>query len=90
MTEKKRRFFSGRSVEQAVVAAASYYGLDPSEVAYREIEKKHGFVRTRRKAVIAVDPESPRKEEEAAGREDDRRERPRPTREPAPEPTRER
>ncbi len=62
MTEKKRKFFSGRSVEQAVVSAASYYGVDPEELAYREIEKKHGFVRKRRKAVIRVDPENPRRE----------------------------
>lgn len=62
MTEKKRKFFSGRSVEQAVVSAASYYGVEPDELAYREIEKKHGFVRKRRKAVIRVDPENPRRE----------------------------
>lgn len=72
MTEKKRKFFSGRSVEQAVVSAASYYGVDPDELAYREIEKKHGFVRKRRKAVIRVDPENPRKDEavEMPARED--------------------
>ena len=61
MSDKKRKFFSGRSIEQAVMAAASYYGLVPEELAYREIEKKHGFVRVRRNAVIAVDPENPRK-----------------------------
>ena len=59
--ERRRKFFSGRSVEQAVVAAANYHGIDPSEVEYREIEKRHGFVRARRNAVIAVDPEHPRK-----------------------------
>lgn len=59
--ERTRKFFSGRSVEQAVVAAANYHGIDPSEVDYREIEKRHGFVRTRRNAVIAVDPDHPRK-----------------------------
>lgn len=61
MPENKRKFFSGRSVEQAVMAAASHYGLEPAQLAYREIEKRHGFVRTPRKAVIAVDPESPKK-----------------------------
>lgn len=65
MSERKRKFFSGRSVGQAVVAAASYYGVDPDDLAYREIEKRHGFVRTRRKAVIAVDPESLLKQESA-------------------------
>ncbi|MFP3942191.1 MAG: hypothetical protein ACLF0P_17990, partial [Thermoanaerobaculia bacterium] len=61
MSESKRKFFSGRSVEQAVVAAASHYGIHPDEVKYREVEKRHGFVRTRRNAVIAVDPEDFRK-----------------------------
>lgn len=62
MSSEKRKFFSGRSVEQAVMAAASYYGISPEELAYQEIEKKHGFVRVRRNAVIRVDPEHPRKE----------------------------
>jgi len=87
MSDKKRKFFSGRSIEQAVMAAASYYGLVPEELAYREIEKKHGFVRVRRNAVIAVDPENPRKsaaapkseaaEREAAPSRQERREEPR-------------
>jgi len=62
MSSQKRKFFSGRSVEQAVMAAASHYGISPEELAYREIEKKHGFVRARRNAVIQVDPDHPRKE----------------------------
>ena len=48
------------------MAAASHYGIAPDELAYREIEKKHGFVRVRRNAVIAVDPENPRKAADAA------------------------
>ncbi len=64
--DRRRKFFSGRSVEQALVAAASYHGIDPSEIEYREIEKRHGFVRTRRNAVIAVDPDHPRKAVTAA------------------------
>ncbi len=97
--ERKRKFFSGRSVEQAVVAAASYHGIDPSEVDYHEIEKRHGFVRTRRKAVISVDPDHPRrapaaaaetKKREAEARpaeRGERQERPRRKREPEAAPT---
>ncbi|HSL82295.1 MAG TPA: R3H domain-containing nucleic acid-binding protein, partial [Thermoanaerobaculia bacterium] len=65
-SESKRKYFSGRSVEQAVTAAASHYGIDPSELKYREIDKRHGFVRTRRKAVIAVEPDDFRKAPEEA------------------------
>ena len=43
------------------MAAASHYGVDPDELEYREVEKKHGFVRTRRKVVIRVDPDNPTK-----------------------------
>ncbi|HUF78496.1 MAG TPA: R3H domain-containing nucleic acid-binding protein [Thermoanaerobaculia bacterium] len=64
--EIKRKFFSGRSVDQAVVAAASHYGVTPGELKFRELEKRHGFVRTRRNVVISVDPEDFRKAPEAA------------------------
>ena len=60
MKPSKRKFFSGNTVQQAVVAAANEYGLDPSEIAYRQIEKRHGFLRTRKRVVIAVDPAAPR------------------------------
>lgn len=56
-----RQFFSGRSIEQAVLSAASHYGLDPERVEYRLRDKKTGFIKTRRKVVIEVDPESPEK-----------------------------
>lgn len=61
-----RKFFSGSSLDQAVMMAARHYELEPSELAYRQIEKKHGFLRTRKAVMIAVDPESPRKQPEAA------------------------
>ena len=64
--ESKRKFFSGRSVDQAVVMAASHYGVTPGELKFRELEKRHGFVRTRRNVVISVDPEDFRKAPEAA------------------------
>ena len=61
-----RKFFSGNTLEQAVLLAARHFGLDPDEVEYREIKKKHGFLRTRRRFVIEVDGDSPRRSEEAA------------------------
>ncbi len=68
MSENERRFFSGVSLEQALMRAASHYGIDPDEVAYRPVEKRTGFIRKRRGVVIAVDPEQPRivREQEAA------------------------
>lgn len=62
----ERQFFSGNSVEQAVLAAASHYGLDPSRVAYRLRDKKHGFLNIRRRVVIEVDPEAPERAPDAA------------------------
>jgi spoIIIJ-associated protein len=62
MNEARRRFFSGDSLQQALVQAANYFNLDPQEIAYRSIEKKHGFLKVRRKVVIEVDPDSPRRE----------------------------
>jgi hypothetical protein len=62
MNEPKRRFFSGDSLQQALVQAANYYNLDPDWIAYRSLEKKHGFLKTRRKVVIEVDPDAPKRE----------------------------
>ena len=61
----ERQFFSGNSVEQAVLAAARHYGLDPARVAYKLRDKKHGFLNIRRRVVIEVDPESPEQPEGA-------------------------
>ena len=58
-----RRFFSGNTLEQAILQAASHYGIDPDQVAYTSREKKHGFV-NRRRIVIEVDPEAPQKVKE--------------------------
>ena len=55
----ERQFFSGNTLEQAVLAAARYYELDPDSVAYKVREKKHGFVNVRRRVVIEVDPSAP-------------------------------
>jgi predicted RNA-binding protein Jag len=66
MSESKRRFFSGDTLQQALVQAANHYHLQPEEIAYRQIEKRHGFIKVRRKVVIEVDPAAP-KREAAAG-----------------------
>jgi spoIIIJ-associated protein len=60
-----RRFFSGSTLDQAVMMAARHYEIDPQELAYRQIEKRHGFLRTRKAVMIAVDPDQPRREPEA-------------------------
>ena len=50
-----RRFFSGASLEQAVLRAARHFGIEPGELAYQVLDKKHGFLRVRRQVVIDVD-----------------------------------
>jgi len=70
----KRKFFSGNSLRQALVSAASHFDVPVDEIAYREVEKRHGFLKVRKRAVIEVDAEDPRRsprpmsrgEEEAA------------------------
>lgn len=52
----QRQFFSGNSIEQAVMAAARHYKIDPEKLAYRQREKKHGFLNVRKRIVIEVDP----------------------------------
>jgi spoIIIJ-associated protein len=54
-----RRFFSGPSLMQAVLAAARHHEVDPENLAYEVIDKKHGFLKTPRGVVIEVDPERP-------------------------------
>ncbi len=58
----KRRFFSGNTLEQAVMAAASSFLLPPERVNYSLVEKRHGFVKTPRRVVIEVDPANPERE----------------------------
>lgn len=57
-----RQFFSGNSLDQAIMAAARTFSIDPTEVQYTVREKKHGFVNARKRFVIEVDPESPKKD----------------------------
>lgn len=56
--EPERVFFSGDSLEQAVMAAARHYDCDPDELLYERLEKRHGFLRTPRRVVIRVDPQN--------------------------------
>ena len=58
-----RKFFSGATLEQAVLAAARHYELEPDRIAYSQRDKKHGFLTVRRKFVIEVDPRSPERPE---------------------------
>ncbi len=66
MNDPKRRFFSGDTLKQALIQAANHYHLAPEEIAYRTIEKRHGFLKARRKVMIEVDPEAPRLDPAAA------------------------
>jgi spoIIIJ-associated protein len=59
MTTNKK-YFSGNSIEQAILQAARHFKIDSSEVAYRQVERRHGFLKTRRRAVIEVDVDNPR------------------------------
>ena len=54
--QDKRRFFSGATLEQAIANAARHYDVDPARLAYREREKKHGFLQRRRGVVVEVNP----------------------------------
>ncbi|MEM6456825.1 MAG: R3H domain-containing nucleic acid-binding protein [Acidobacteriota bacterium] len=55
----ERRFFSGATLQQAILSAARHHNLAPERVAYTVREKKHGFVGRRRGVVIDVDPAQP-------------------------------
>jgi predicted RNA-binding protein Jag len=55
----QRQFFSGNSLDQAVMAAARQFQLEPDQLAYKVRDKKHGFLNARRKVVIEVDPQAP-------------------------------
>jgi predicted RNA-binding protein Jag len=66
MGDSKRRFFSGDTLQQALVQAANHFRLQPEEIAYHQIEKRHGFTKVRRKVVIEVDPAAPRQAQAAA------------------------
>lgn len=56
-----KKFFSGNSLRQALISAAAHFDLPADEIAYREVEKKHGFLKVRKRAVIEVDADDPRR-----------------------------
>ena len=56
-----KKFFSGNTVEQAVLQAARHFQLEPEQVAYEPVERRHGFLKVRRRVVIGVDPTSPKR-----------------------------
>jgi spoIIIJ-associated protein len=62
MMTQRRKYFSGNSIDSALLQAARHHGLRPEEIAYRQIDKRHGFLRARKGVLIEVDPESPRKD----------------------------
>lgn len=55
----QRQFFSGNSVDQAVMTAARHFGIEPERLSYKVRDKKTGFLNARRKVVIEVDPQTP-------------------------------
>jgi spoIIIJ-associated protein len=57
----KKKFFSGNSLRQALISAAAHFDVPADEIAYREVEKKHGFLKVRKRVVIEVDVEDPRR-----------------------------
>ena len=56
----ERLFFSGNNLQQALLAAARHFRLDPEEVAFHERERRGGFIKNPR-VVIEVDPAAPRR-----------------------------
>lgn len=55
----QRQFFSGNSVDQAVMIAARHFGIEPERLSYKVRDKKTGFLNARRRVVIEVDPQTP-------------------------------
>ena len=55
----QRQFFSGNSVDQAVMTAARHFGIEPERLFYKVRDKKTGFLNARRRVVIEVDPLTP-------------------------------
>ena len=61
-----RRYFWGNTLKQALTSAARYHQISPEEIAWRAVEKRHGFVKHPRRFLIEVDPEAPRRSAGAA------------------------
>ena len=61
MSDSQRKYFSGNSIEQALLQAASHFGIPPDRLAFKQLDKRHGFLRKRRGVIIEVDPDAPEK-----------------------------
>ncbi len=59
MSGAERRFFSGPSLEAALMRAARFHRVAPEKLNYRKLDKRHGFLRVRRGVVIEVNPAAP-------------------------------
>lgn len=55
-----KRYFSGPTEAQAILEAATHFGLAPEEVAFEPVSRK-GSLRARTKSIIAVDDEAPKR-----------------------------
>jgi spoIIIJ-associated protein len=66
-----KKFFSGNSLEQAILQAARHFQLEPDELAYSQVERRHGFLKVRRRVVIEVDAANPRRAEPLSGPTED-------------------
>ncbi len=61
-----KKFFSGNTLDQAVLQAARFFQIDPELVAYEQVDRRHGFLKVRRRVVIGVDPENSRRDPSVA------------------------
>lgn len=56
-----RKYFSGDTLAQALSEAARHFEVEPEQLAYRQVDKRHGFLKIRRRFLIEVDPDAPRR-----------------------------
>jgi spoIIIJ-associated protein len=61
MSGSRKLFFAGNTLQQAVLAAARHFQIDPDEVEYVPRDRRQGFVKATRRVVIEVNPERPRR-----------------------------
>ncbi|MBZ0112083.1 MAG: hypothetical protein K8J08_06475 [Thermoanaerobaculia bacterium] len=53
-----KRYFSGATEAQAILEAATHFGVEPEAVAFEPVSRK-GSLRARTRSIIAVDDEAP-------------------------------
>ena len=56
MSDSSRLFFTGISLEQAVLAAARHFEIEPDSVAYERIERKGGLLSGKPKVPVRQQP----------------------------------